>query len=123
MPAKPSAPSKKAGCSVGDYTKLIVNAEVRIDEALLREKIKELNLCTSAYHCSGNVEFIEKGANRFDEGLLRLILVGQTKWGDRQGEFLDWLRPFVAQGSGSKECYAMQFSEYQDEPTCFFGEG
>lgn len=102
---------------MGDYTKLIVNAEVRCNRTELENEITDLGLHDSAYHCSGNVESIKE-----EDGEIQVILVGQTKWGGGQDEFLTWLKPRVVQGNGTRDCFAMQFTEYQDTPICWFME-
>lgn len=101
---------------MGDYCKLIVSCTVRkkIEEEL-KVKIKELGLDDSAYQSQERIESIKQ--NTWHDDNLDLILIGQTKWGDRQKEFCEWLKPHVVQGSGRNEVYAMSFSEYSDEPT------
>jgi hypothetical protein len=101
---------------MGDYTKLIVHANVRVPEDKLREKIEELGLCTSAYHCDGVIESIGPRSGYGEAPYIALTLVGQTKWGCGQDEFLDWLAPFVIQGSGPKDAWSIQFTEYSAEP-------
>jgi hypothetical protein len=102
--------------TVGDYCKLIVACKVKgtvKDE--LKNKIEELRLGSSAYQSQEQIVSIElsKWGDRKD---LDVIVVGQTKWGNGQEEFCQWLRPHVLQGSGEGEVYAMSFSEYSDEP-------
>lgn len=104
---------------MGDYTKLIVTCQVEVEETLLREKVRELGLSSSAYHSQETIEHIGKndwhmrqGANAFD-----LILIGQTKYGRGQQEFLKWLEPFVVDASGPTEIWAFQIDEYQADPT------
>jgi hypothetical protein len=99
---------------MGDYEKLIVNAEVRVNEKELKAKIEELGLLDSAYHCSGVAKYINRA---YPEDPVQLILVGQTKYGRGQDEFLDWLTPHVVQGSGADEVWSIQFSEYTGNPT------
>lgn len=103
---------------MGDYTKLIVDATVKAPKADIETAVAKLSLYYSAYHCAGVVEKIVESP--FDKNVYCVTLVGQTKWGDRQNEFLDWISPFVIQGSGERDCWSMQFSEYQIEPTCRF---
>ncbi len=102
---------------MGDYTKLIVDATVAVPRDELEAEISDLHLNDSAYHSSNYIKQIKEG---FKSGELELLLVGQTKWGINQDEFLGWLKPFVIQGSGNGDCYAMQFTEYEREPTCWF---
>jgi hypothetical protein len=48
---------------------------------------------------------------------IEVQIMCQTKYGQRQEEFLNWLKPFVCDGSGPKDIWAMQFNEYSNEPT------
>ncbi len=96
---------------MGDYTKLIIHAEVRCSKQELEEKLEELRLGESAYHCDGVVQHVEEFP-----GVLNITIVGQTKWGDRQQEFIDWLKPYVWHGSGPADVFAMQFDEWGGEP-------
>lgn len=98
---------------MGDYTKLIITAELNVERKALEDKIKELPLTESYYHCSGSVIQIEE-VNYYDEDkrILSLILVGQTKYGKGQEEFLAWLKPFVTKGTGERELWAIQMYEY-----------
>ena len=101
---------------MGDYSKLIVSCTVKPEiEEELKAKIEELSLCTSAYQSD---EFIVnlKQSDLRSRDCLDVIIVGQTKWGHRQSEFCEWLRPHVIQGSGLNDVFAMSFSEYSDEP-------
>ena len=100
---------------MGDYTKLIVHCECTADPKKLKDKITELHLYESAYHCDGLVEQVDM--LRYG---LSVTLVGQTKYGRGQKEFLDWLAPFVIQGSGADGCWAIQFNEYSAAPTLRF---
>ncbi len=99
---------------MGDYTKLIVHAEVRCSKQELLEQLEELHLNESAYHCDGVVEHIEESRER-----LNITLVGQTKYGRGQEEFIEWLRPHVLQGSGPDDVFAIQFCEYDGEPCLY----
>ncbi len=103
---------------MGDYNKLIVACTVKgtVKEEL-ETKVKELNLYSSAYQSQEQVESIKPGSWSHTEKDLEVILVGQTKWGNGQREFCEWLRPHVIQGSGENDVYAMSFSEYGDTPT------
>lgn len=98
---------------MGDYTKLIVHAEVRVLKEDLLRQVTKLGLCESAYHCSGIIKSIESTST---SGVLSVSLIGQTKYGARQEEFLSWLEPYVVQGSGPLECWAVQFTEHSDSP-------
>ena len=100
---------------MGDYQKIIVNAEVNCDRAELEAKIGELGLLESAYHCGGLIEDIKSSTYRAPHS--SLVLVGQTKYGRGQEEFLDWLEPFVTDGSGPGEIWSIQISEYTPTPT------
>lgn len=102
---------------MGDYTKLIVHADARVDETELRAKVDELRLDDSAYHCGGVVVDIKRSTWRHAQmdgelHTLHVVLVGQTKWGGRQSEFLKWFEPFVVGGSGEHEIWAFQIWEY-----------
>lgn len=102
---------------MGDYCKLIVSCSVKgtiKDE--LKVKIEELGLHDSAYHSQEKIVSIEPGDWDHSKDDLNIILVGQTKWGSGQPEFCEWLRPYVVQGSGLNNVYAMQLSEYSDAP-------
>lgn len=101
---------------MGDYVKLIVNAEVKVSRSELEAKIDELDLCESAYHCGGLIRDLSSSTYRKHSDYTTLILIGQTKWGNRQAEFLDWLAPYVRDGSGPAEAWAIQFDEYSPEP-------
>lgn len=102
---------------MGDYNKLIVSCTVKgsIKEEL-NSKIEELSLSTSAYQSQESIISIEENDWHHRKGHLNLILVGQTKYGERQDEFCEWLRPYVIQGSGENDVFAMSFNEWSDEP-------
>lgn len=95
---------------MGDYTKLIVSCQVSVPKEELVEKIAQLRLSSSAYHSDESAEVIQPSEWR--EGCLDLVLVGQTKWGNGQEEFLRWLQPFVVCGSGPGDLWAFQINEY-----------
>lgn len=99
---------------MGDYTKLIVHAEVKCSKDDLLKQLEELHLLDSAYHCDGVVEHIEENGK-----ILNITIVGQTKYGRGQKEFIDWLQNYVVQGSGEDDVFAMKFSEYGREPELF----
>ena len=101
---------------MGDYCKLIVSCEVKaVAKEELAVEVEKLRLVNSAYHSDERLVHVQTNA----DGQLDVIIVGQTKWGDRQKEFLDFLRPFVIKGSGPNYVFAMQFSEYSVEPKLF----
>ncbi len=101
---------------MGDYSKLIVACSVKKSvQAELEGKIADLGLYTSAYQSGERVVSLEP--DKYSSNELNVVLVGQTKWGDGQKEFCEWLKPHVTQGSGLNEVYALSFSEYSDEPT------
>lgn len=117
----PRPQEREGGIIMGDYTKLIIHAEVRIKEEELKTKIEELGLCDSAYHCGGIVKDIYKDPYYFNKisdqpDILYLTLIGQTKYSRGQSKFIDWLTPYVVRGSGPASIWAMQFSEYSDMP-------
>ncbi len=101
---------------MGDYTKLIVHAEVKVPKEELEAKVKEMGLYESAYHCGGVIESIEP-RSQYNGDYFFVTLVGQTKWGGGQREFLDWLAPHVVKGSGQKGIWAFQIDEYCLEPS------
>lgn len=101
---------------MGDYVKLIVNCEVKVDKEQLEKEINKLSLGSSAYHCDGVVESIKHGEYTYNKDFIKLSLIGQTKWGNGQNEFLEWLTPFVKQGSGRREIFAIQIDEYTSDP-------
>lgn len=100
---------------MGDYNKLIVSCSIKKEakEALI-EKLEEFNLYDSAYHSSEQITSIVD-----DDKEVNVILVGQRKWGDGIREFCEWLKPYVTQGSGQNEVFAMEFSEYATKPTLY----
>lgn len=103
---------------MGDYNKLIVNCSINKikDEDLEKYKAEFLDkiyIGSSAYHCGG--ELLE--INNHWHHKTDITLVTQTKNGHLIPEFLDWLEPQVIQGCGYKEAWAMEWSEYQREPT------
>lgn len=102
---------------MGDYNKLIVACTVsgKIKDEL-KERVKDLNLYNSAYQSQEVVISIEPNDWHHREGDLNVVLVGQTKWGNGQLEFCEWLKPHVIQGSGENDVYAMSFNEYSDTP-------
>lgn len=105
--------------SVGDYNKLIVACTVKgaVKEEL-ETKVQELRLGISAYQSQELVISIEPNEWPYDcdTGNLNVVLVGQTKSGMRQQDFCEWLKPYVVQGSGENDVYAMSFNEYSDIP-------
>lgn len=101
---------------MGDYVKLIIDAEVRVSREALEHKLDELPLCVSAYHSEGFVKEIQ-APEYGDKDRFMLVVVGQTKYGRGQEEFLNWLKPFVTQGSGPSEIWAFQINEYTSKPT------
>ncbi len=100
---------------MGDYNKLIVTCSIKKSvKKELMQRLDELSLGVSAYQSSERVISIEPDTYNAKE--LNVIIVGQTKYGQGQEEFCDWLRQYVVQGSGLNDVYAMSFSEYTDEP-------
>ena len=108
----------KERINMGDYNKLIVSCTVKVEnEKELNDKIEELGLGSSAYQSQERIVSIIPNDWHHRKGCLNLILVGQTKYGRGQDEFCKWLKPYVVQGSGENEVYAISFSEYSDTPT------
>lgn len=102
---------------MGDYSKLIVACTVKGEiKEELNAKVKELGLGDSAYQSQEQVISIEENEWHHRKGDLNLVLVGQTKYGRGQDEFCEWLRPYVIQGSGENDVFALSFSEYSDTP-------
>lgn len=101
---------------MGDYTKIIIHAEYKGSKNHLMTALLDLRLCDSAYHCGGVIESVEKNSR----GNYDITIIGQTKYGGRQENFIDWITPFIHRGFGSKNLFAMQFDEYSDAPVCFY---
>jgi len=106
---------------MGDYTKLIVNCglkkmtdkETESFKILVQEKLG--GLCSSAYHCGGELlELDNEWHHRTD-----LTIVNQHKYSIGIIDFIDWLRPYVVDGMGQDEVFAMAFTEYDDIPNLF----
>ncbi len=106
---------------MGDYSKLIVSCTTEgLKEEQLREKLEDFQLYDSAYQSQEKVISIEKGSwHHTKEDGLEIVLVGQRKWGDGISDFCKWLKPFVRQGSGENEVFAMEFSEYSTSPKLY----
>jgi hypothetical protein len=102
---------------MGDYSKLIVSCTTNkgLKKEQLLEKLEDFQLYDSAYQSQEKVISIEKGR----EDGLEIVLVGQRKWGRGIEDFCEWLRPFVAQGSGDNDVFAMEFSEYCTSPRLY----
>lgn len=102
---------------MGDYTKLIVSCQVDVPEEDLRQRVSELSLNTSAYHSQEYIVSIERSdwSHREGDCTFNLILVGQTKWGRGQEDFLNWLKPYVTDASGPLGIWAFQISEYGED--------
>jgi hypothetical protein len=106
---------------MGDYTKVIVNCSVKKKtEAELvkykKEWLDNVYLCTSAYHCGGELlEFSNEWNYRTD-----VTFVTQLKYSQGLKEFIAWLKPQVIDGCGERGCFAMSFTEYQKEPTMYY---
>jgi hypothetical protein len=96
---------------VGDYNVLIVSAKVRTsaDEKTFKEEFQEMFPQTdSAYHATA--PFIEWNG-------WTVSAIGQAKYNRGVAEFMDWLRPHVIAGMGPRDAWAINFSEYTDQPT------
>lgn len=106
---------------MGDYCKLIVACRVKGDvKKELEHKIEELGLITSAYQSQERIVSIEPGDWLHTKQDLDVVLIGQTKYGRRQDEFCEWLRPHVLQGSGQGDVFALSFNEYSNAPKLWF---
>jgi hypothetical protein len=89
---------------MGDYTKLIVSAvAIGVTKEEVEAKIKELGPSSSYYHATF--------ANRVE-----ISIICQTKYGRGQQEFLEWMQPFVKDGSGPNDIWAIQMDEYSVTP-------
>ncbi len=101
---------------MGDYQKLIVSCSVRSAiKDKLDTQIEQLNLTTSAYHSGERCISLEK--DLYENDVLNLVLIGQTKYGQGQKQFCEWLESYVVKGSGPDDVFAIQFSEYDGVPT------
>lgn len=100
---------------MGDYNKLIIACSIKAGvKERLEAEISELGLCDSAYQSSEQIVSIE--LDKYSKHELNVIIIGQTKYGNGQDAFCEWLRPYVTQGSGENDVYALSFSEYSDTP-------
>ena len=106
---------------MGDYTKLIVNCSIKKTEnteeleAVITERI---GLTTSAYHCGGELLKISNDWHHRTD----ITLVTQCKYGEGIDEFLEWLKPQVADGFGPNGVYAIVCSEYDEYPIIYTKE-
>ncbi len=102
---------------MGDYTKVIVNCNIKEPENLDEFKSEfhdMIEMNSSAYHCGGGLlEFTRE----WDD--LSVTMVTQLKYSRGLAEFIEWFRPFVIQGMGEEDVFAMSFTEYQTEPTLY----
>jgi hypothetical protein len=100
---------------MGDYTKLIVSAvAIGVTKEEVEAKIKELDPSSSYYHATGTVVDVQNDdtfANRVE-----ISIICQTKYGRGQQEFLEWMQPFVKDGSGPNDIWAIQMDEYSVTP-------
>lgn len=96
---------------MGDYTKLIVNCSVKKTENTeeLEAEIRDrVGLCTSAYHCGGELLKISNDWHHRTD----ITLVTQCKYSRGIDEFLQWLSPQIIDGFGDEEYYAIVVTEY-----------
>ena len=103
---------------MGDYTKLIVNCTVRdikSCEKFSEEILERLPLCTSAYHCRG--ELLEIVQDVVHKKVYHVTFVTQAKYGKGIDEFIEWLGPKVVQGFGNDSIFAFEVDEYAP-PRC-----
>ena len=108
---------------MGDYTKVIVNCAIKkIDENRIegfrKEFLDKAYLCSSAYHCGGELLEIDNDWHHRSD----ITFVTQLKYGRGLEEFIEWLKPLVIQGMGENDAFALVFSEYQKEPTLYYME-
>lgn len=99
---------------MGDYTKLIVNCGVkkREDIEAFKKEIEEKldGLCSSAYHCGGELLHIDNEWHQRTD----LVIVNQFKYSRGLDEFLDWLEPMVRDGFGDEDIWAIIATEYEN---------
>jgi hypothetical protein len=102
---------------MGDYTKLIVNCNVMSSKSVEDYKeqfLKQVYICSSAYHCGGETLHIEN-----EWGALAITFVTQLKYSRGLDEFIEWLRPQVVDGFGRKNWFALSCTEYDDKPVLY----
>ena len=107
---------------MGDYTKLIVNCNVKASKEEIELALKETGIIvglTSAYHCGGEVLHM-RAEGLSGRVMTELTLVIQAKYGRGINAFLEWLAPRVRGGSGPSDLYAIEQSEYFDTPNLYF---
>jgi hypothetical protein len=100
---------------MGDYTKLIVNCSVKLqDEEELKLKLEEFYFSSSMYHCGGEVLHVDS-----DNFRTNITIVSQHKYSEGIEEFLSWLQPQVIDGFGKDEIFAISCTEYCTEPKIY----
>lgn len=109
------------GESMGDYTKVIINCSIKklADsevEAFKAAFLEKAYLCSSAYHCGGELFEIQNDWHHRTD----ISFITQLKYGRGLEEFIDWLRPQVTNGMGDADAFGISFTEYQKEPTLYF---
>lgn len=102
---------------MGDYNTQIISAGIkRVDDDLLEELRSEilsrLGLCDSAYHATAPFLEIRNWHHQTN-----ISMITQAKYNRGVEEFLDWLEPVVIDGLGQNETWAINFSEYSNNPT------
>ena len=97
---------------MADWEKLIVSCTANCDFYELDRQLLALNLGTSCYHSGEVVQVIERCHYPESDRDLYITLVGQTRYGRGQDSFLRWLKPFVKQGSGAHQWFAIQMDEH-----------
>lgn len=101
---------------MGDYTKIIVNCDVKIKEedipSFKEELLENVEYMSSSYHCGGELLEIR---NSF--GQTSLSFITQLKYSRGLEEFITWLRPFVIQGFGPNDIFCLAYTEYSIIPT------
>ena len=103
---------------MSDYTKLIVNCtvwDIESCEKFSEEILERLPICTSAYHCGG--ELLEVVQDSVFKNNYHVTFVTQAKHGKGIAEFIEWLGPKIVQGFGDNDIFAFEIGEY-DPPRC-----
>lgn len=105
---------------MGDYTKVIVNCstdKMNDDEieSFKTQFLDKAYLCSSAYHCGGELLEIKNDWHHRTD----ITFVTQLKYSRGLDEFIEWLKPKVTNGMGESDVFALSFTEYQSKPTLY----
>lgn len=95
---------------MGDYTKVIVNCNLKNVDNLeeFESKIQEIITIglDSAYQCSGDVFELVRG-----DWNTTLVIVTQAKYSRGVEELAKFLLPYVSQGFGENDTYLIAYTE------------